>query len=184
MNLSKMTTRANTSIRNQTRRGQSLAGPQCLGVSFCVLSLLSAAGATHELSNASFQLILKQEGDAVEASLTLKPARLQVAAGPYLCQAELADAPPGPVLSGLSNTKISPGPRSLTIRGRLAGFSGYRYTNPQTQHELRRLVKEVVEPLGPTLMQVPDRKSDVAYLESFASQMFARRGTYGGVARS
>ncbi|MFA6564223.1 MAG: LamG-like jellyroll fold domain-containing protein [Verrucomicrobiia bacterium] len=56
---------------------------------------------------------------------------------------------------------------------------GYRYTNPQTQHELRRLVKEVVEPLGPALMQVPDRKSDVAYLESFASQMFARRGTYG-----
>ena len=28
-------------------------------------------------------------------------------------------------------------------------------------------------------MQVPDRKSDVAFLESFASQMFARRGTYG-----
>jgi len=59
------------------------------------------------------------------------------------------------------------------------GSTGYRYTNPQTQHELRRLVKEVVEPLGPALMQVPDRKSDVAYLESFASQMFARRGTYG-----
>ncbi|MBM3860120.1 MAG: hypothetical protein FJ395_10770 [Verrucomicrobia bacterium] len=57
--------------------------------------------------------------------------------------------------------------------------SSYRYTHPQTQHELRRLVKEVVEPLGPALMQVPDRKSDVAYLESFASQMFARRGTYG-----
>jgi len=57
--------------------------------------------------------------------------------------------------------------------------SSYRYTHPQTQHELRRLVKEVVEPLGPTLMQVPDRKSDVAYLESFAAQMFARRGTYG-----
>lgn len=57
--------------------------------------------------------------------------------------------------------------------------SSYRYTHPQTQHELRRLVKEVVEPLGPALMQVPDRKSDVAYLESFAAQMFARRGTYG-----
>lgn len=57
--------------------------------------------------------------------------------------------------------------------------SVYRYTNPQTQHELRRLVKEVVEPLGPALMQVPDRPSDVAYLESFAAQMFARRGTYG-----
>jgi len=55
----------------------------------------------------------------------------------------------------------------------------YRYTHPQTRHELRRLVKEVVEPLGPALLQVPDRPSDVAFLESFASQMFARRGTYG-----
>lgn len=57
--------------------------------------------------------------------------------------------------------------------------SSYRYTHPQTQHELARLVREVVQPLGPTLVQVPDRKSDVALLESFASQMFARRGTYG-----
>ena len=60
-----------------------------------------------------------------------------------------------------------------------SGESSYRYTHPQARHELRRLVKEVVEPLGPTLMQVPDRPSDVAFLESFASQMFARRGTYG-----
>jgi len=57
--------------------------------------------------------------------------------------------------------------------------SSYRYTHPQTQHELARLVREVVEPLGPTLVQVPGIRSDVAFLESFASQMFARRGTYG-----
>ncbi|MBM4079006.1 MAG: LamG domain-containing protein, partial [Planctomycetes bacterium] len=56
---------------------------------------------------------------------------------------------------------------------------GYRYTHPETKHELRRLVKTVLEPLGPALMQVPDRKSDVAFLESFASQMFAKRGTWG-----
>lgn len=55
----------------------------------------------------------------------------------------------------------------------------YRYTHPQTQHELARLVREVVEPLGPTLLQVPGVKSDIAYLESFASEMFAGRGTYG-----
>ena len=55
----------------------------------------------------------------------------------------------------------------------------YRYTHPETKNELRRLIKAVVEPLGPTLVQIPDRKSDVAFLESFASQMFARRGTYG-----
>jgi hypothetical protein len=57
--------------------------------------------------------------------------------------------------------------------------SSYRYTHPETKNELRRLVKSVVEPLGPALMQVPDRPSDVAFLESFASQNFAQRGTYG-----
>jgi len=57
--------------------------------------------------------------------------------------------------------------------------SGYRYTHPETQHELTRLVHEVVQPLGPTLRQVPDVQADVAVLQSFASEMFARRGTYG-----
>ncbi len=56
---------------------------------------------------------------------------------------------------------------------------GYRYTNPATKDELRRLVKTVLEPLGPALMQVPDRPAEVAFLESFAAQMFNRRGTYG-----
>jgi hypothetical protein len=55
----------------------------------------------------------------------------------------------------------------------------YRYTNPNTQHELQRLIENVVQPLGPTLKQIPDAPSDVAFLESFTSQMFARRGTYG-----
>jgi hypothetical protein len=55
----------------------------------------------------------------------------------------------------------------------------YRYTNPETKHELARIIGEVVRPLGPTLLSVPGVQSDVAYLESFASQMFARRGTYG-----
>jgi hypothetical protein len=57
--------------------------------------------------------------------------------------------------------------------------SSYCYTHPETRHELRRLVRSVVEPLGPTLVQVSDRAGDVAFLESFASQMFAGRGTYG-----
>lgn len=55
----------------------------------------------------------------------------------------------------------------------------YRYTHPDTQDELRRLARTVYEPLQPALMQVPDRRSDVAFLESFASQAFAQRGTYG-----
>ncbi|WP_197231755.1 LamG domain-containing protein [Novipirellula artificiosorum] len=57
--------------------------------------------------------------------------------------------------------------------------SSYRYTNPATQHELKRLIESVVEPLGPTLTQIPDVNTDVVFLESFTSQMFARRGTYG-----
>ncbi len=55
----------------------------------------------------------------------------------------------------------------------------YRYTNPNTKYELQRLVNEVVVPLGATLRQVPDVPADVVFLESFTSQMFARRGTYG-----
>jgi len=57
--------------------------------------------------------------------------------------------------------------------------TGYRYTHPQTRHELARLIRTVVQPLGPTLLQVPGVKSDVAFLESFTAQMFAKRGTYG-----
>ncbi len=55
----------------------------------------------------------------------------------------------------------------------------YRYTHPDTAGELRRLARTLYEPLTPTLMQVPDRKADVAFLESFAAQMLARRGNYG-----
>ncbi|WP_164101357.1 LamG-like jellyroll fold domain-containing protein [Candidatus Laterigemmans baculatus] len=59
------------------------------------------------------------------------------------------------------------------------GTSSYRYTHPETQNELARLVHEVVEPLGPTLKQIPAAPKDVAMLESFASQIFASRGTWG-----
>ncbi len=55
----------------------------------------------------------------------------------------------------------------------------YRYTNPHTRHELKRLVDEIVEPLGPALLKIPDTRAEVAFLESFTSQMFARRGGYG-----
>ncbi len=55
----------------------------------------------------------------------------------------------------------------------------YRYTNPHTRHELKRLVEEIVEPLGPSLLKIPDARAEVAFLESFTSQMFARRGGYG-----
>ena len=57
--------------------------------------------------------------------------------------------------------------------------SGYCFTHPDTRHELARLIREVIRPLGPTLLQTPAAKSDVAFLESFAAEMFAQRGTYG-----
>ena len=60
-----------------------------------------------------------------------------------------------------------------------AGAGAYQYTNPKTKEVLAELVHKVVRPLGPTLLQVPDRQADVALLESFTSQMFAGRGTSG-----
>lgn len=58
--------------------------------------------------------------------------------------------------------------------------SGYRYTNPNTVHVLKELIHDVIRPLGPTLMRIPDERAEVAFLESFTSQMFAGRGGYGG----
>lgn len=57
--------------------------------------------------------------------------------------------------------------------------SGYRFTNPDTQQVLRDLVREVVEPLGPALLKIPDERREIAFLESFTSQIFARRGGHG-----
>jgi len=56
---------------------------------------------------------------------------------------------------------------------------GYCLTHPQTQYEFKRLISGVVRPFGPMLLQTPDIQCDVAFLESFASQIFARRGNYG-----
>lgn len=60
-----------------------------------------------------------------------------------------------------------------------APHGSYRFTHPGTREVLAELVRTVARPLGPTLVQVPDRPSDVGLLESFAAQMFAGRGTYG-----
>jgi hypothetical protein len=64
--------------------------------------------------------------------------------------------------------------------GSLAGsHRSYRLTNTEARPRLTKLIHDVVQPLGPTLLQVPDAPTDVAFLESFASQMFANRGTWG-----
>jgi hypothetical protein len=60
-----------------------------------------------------------------------------------------------------------------------AKHSSYILTNTETRPRFTKLIKDVVQPLGPTFLQVPDAPTDVAFLESFASQMFANRGTWG-----
>lgn len=55
----------------------------------------------------------------------------------------------------------------------------YRFTHPGAAEVLRELISRVIEPLGPTLLAVKEYPADVAILESFTSQMFARRGTFG-----
>lgn len=59
------------------------------------------------------------------------------------------------------------------------GTHGYKYTQPDLQTEFRRLHHDVLPALGPALLRVPDRPSEVAYLDSFTAQMFAGRGSYG-----
>jgi hypothetical protein len=60
-----------------------------------------------------------------------------------------------------------------------APHGSYRYTNPQTKEVLQQLVREVVRPLGPAFLLLEDPPADIALLESFTSQIFAGRGTYG-----
>jgi hypothetical protein len=87
-------------------------------------------------------------------------------------------------LRGAFWTKLSRPVSGLMYHGWSAlvptdGTHAYKYTQPDLQTEFRRLHREVLEPLGPMLLQVPARRCDVAYLDSFTSQVFARRGSYG-----
>ncbi len=59
------------------------------------------------------------------------------------------------------------------------GSHAYKYTHPQLQHELTRLIRDIVVPLGPTLRQVPATKSDIAFLESFTTFAFTSKSTWG-----
>jgi len=55
----------------------------------------------------------------------------------------------------------------------------YDTTNVEARKRMTYLLHHVIKPLSPTMMQVPDYKTDVAFLQSFTSQIFAGRGTYG-----
>ncbi|MBK8482584.1 MAG: hypothetical protein IPL40_15700 [Proteobacteria bacterium] len=80
-------------------------------------------------------------------------------------------------------SKISRPVRGIMYHGwgsLVPGQTGaYTYTQAETRDVLRELIREVVVPLGPTLLQVPAAPSRVALLQSFASQVFAQRGTWG-----
>jgi hypothetical protein len=60
-------------------------------------------------------------------------------------------------------------------------WSSYRLTNPGAGESLKAILVNIVRPFGPVLKRVPERKNEVALLESFTAAMFARRSTWGSV---
>lgn len=55
----------------------------------------------------------------------------------------------------------------------------YTCTNDETRKVLKDFFVNVIRPLGPVLKRVPERPIKVAILESFASYVYAGRGTFG-----
>ena len=55
----------------------------------------------------------------------------------------------------------------------------YCTTNPDTKVAMANVLNNVVKPLGPTLKRIPARPAEVVLLHSFASSMYAKRGTWG-----
>ena len=56
---------------------------------------------------------------------------------------------------------------------------GYQCTNPETIKVAAELYKRIALPFGPLLKTIPERKPEIAVLESYASTFFASRGTWG-----
>ena len=55
----------------------------------------------------------------------------------------------------------------------------YQYTNPEAVPAMKELFRRVAVPLGPLFRALPERPTDVAVFESFASAIFAGRGSWG-----
>lgn len=55
----------------------------------------------------------------------------------------------------------------------------YKYTHSDTASALAKLHNEIIKPYGPMFKKLPDRKNDVAFLESFATQVFTGKGSFG-----
>ncbi len=60
------------------------------------------------------------------------------------------------------------------------GESGsYVHTHPDTAGALKKIHAEIIQPYGPMLRRIGDRPADVAFLESFASQVYSGNATFG-----
>lgn len=114
-------------------------------------------------SKAPGELVAWQDHDPDAAYITISPMHLREA-----FWTKIARPIQGIMYHGWQSLVDNPG-----------STSSYRFTNPNTVHVLSDLIHGVAEPLGPTLMKIPAERSEVAMLESFTSQMFARRGGYG-----
>ena len=57
--------------------------------------------------------------------------------------------------------------------------TGYTYTNPETTERIKRLLKEVVAPLGPTLKRLGRAAPPVAVLESFTTCALGGPASWG-----
>ena len=55
----------------------------------------------------------------------------------------------------------------------------YPMANNETAPRLKKLLNNIVKPLGATLKMIPDAPTRIALLESFSSQIFAQRGSFG-----
>lgn len=55
----------------------------------------------------------------------------------------------------------------------------YQYSDPETIRVIRSFSKNVLTPLGPLLRRIPERRMEVALLESFPATIFAGRGSWG-----
>ncbi|MCA1964611.1 MAG: hypothetical protein LDL31_11750, partial [Prosthecobacter sp.] len=114
-------------------------------------------------SKAPGELVAWEDQDPEAAYITIAPMHLREA-----FWTKLARPVQGIMYHGWQSLVDCPG-----------STSSYRFTNPHTAPVLRQLIQEVARPLGPTLMKIPAERTEVAMLESFTSQMFARRGGYG-----
>ena len=61
----------------------------------------------------------------------------------------------------------------------IKGTKMYRMTNKESEPVFRKLMQDVVIPLGPALKKVKGKPSEVAILHSFTSSVLAMRGSYG-----